>query len=67
MRGPVHGAGRAASRVLDGVSNASGFALFMEWGKVIIGPGMLIAGASELFRLYLRSKPPGSPSPDHDT
>ncbi len=53
--------------VLDGVGRASGFALFIEWAKVVIGPGILLTGGWELFRLYLRRKPPELPPSSGNT
>lgn len=44
--------------VLDGVGPASGFALVMEWAKVVLGPLLLAVGAWQLLRLYRRRRRP---------
>jgi hypothetical protein len=51
---------------LNGVGQASGFTLAMEWAKVVVGPALLATGGYELFRLYVRPASTTHESPDED-
>jgi hypothetical protein len=48
--------------ILDGVGQATGFGLLVEWSKVVVGPALLFTGGWELLRLYRRKKQ-GGPLP----